>query len=170
MNLTKITRSTRGKGTRPVTFDGLVVEVQAVDKDGKPEFTNPRDKDATPEPVMTAVDPSTLPHVDEILSGILVSLGNSIGAFTLTIAKTFNAVQFAKEVAATATIVEDLLSPVFAELGISDEAVVTKLRRAVSTAYTSAVDMGFIPKDQSNEDQAAAKIKTLRAIVAQYRG
>lgn len=167
--LVKLTRMTRGKGTRPIEFSGIQTEVQSINSDGKPEFTSPRkakdgEEQAEPEPIMVPIALDKLPDSAVVLKGIYDILQNDAEKLTRAFCKFYNALAFQIEVDRTATVVEDLLSPVFAELGITDDAVVTKMRRAVSTMYSA-----LYAADATPAVQAEKKIEILRAIVAQSR-
>ena len=159
MELVKMTRSTRGKGTRIVEFEGIVVAVPKVGEDGKPELTNTRDG-SPGDPVMVAVEISYT--IGELLRAIATALKDDAKAIALTLAKTFNAIQFSAAVEATASVVEDLLSPVFVELGYTDEAAVTKLRRTVSMIYS-------FDSEKDVETEAERKIEILRLIHSQSK-
>jgi hypothetical protein len=155
MNLTTLTRNTRGKGTREVSFQGIEVEIPAKEKDGTISLNK------AGETVYEPVNADTLPPVEETISGIL-SLIPDAGEVKRVFAKAYNAVAFSLAVAATATIVEDLLSPVLAELGYTDESAISKIRRTVSFVYGMDED-----KDPSTE--AARKIEILRFLHAQAK-
>jgi uncharacterized protein YqgV (UPF0045/DUF77 family) len=162
MNLVSITRSTRGKSPREVTFEGIVTDVQSKDENGTLLFTKPRKAEDTPEPIMEPVNADTLPAVEEIFAGIVNLLKSDVAAIKRVFAKTYNAVAFNAVVEATATVVEDLLSPVFAELGITDEATITKLRRTVSMVYS-------FDEEKDTATEAQRKIEILRMLHAQSK-
>jgi hypothetical protein len=163
MELVKLVRRTRGQASRVIEFFGIQTE--------KPtgEFTKPRKAEDTPEPIMEDVTLEELPAADDILSKLYEVLENSEHKIRLTLAKTLNAVLFAAEVAKTATVVEDTLSPVFAEAGITDESLITTYRRNVSMAYGIYVKTGKI-KDADSltpEQVAEKKVKILRKMLAE---
>lgn len=161
MELVKLARATRGKASRVVEFFGIRTEKETG------EFTKPRNAEDTPEPIMADVTLDELPPADEILGKLYEVLENSEHKIRLTLAKTLNAVLFAAEVAKTATVVEDTLSPVFAEFNITDESLITTMRRNVSTAFGIYVKTGKIPENLSPEATAEKKVKILRKMLSE---
>jgi hypothetical protein len=160
--LVKLARNTRGKASRLVEFLGIQTEIQSVDSEGKPEFTNAREGNE-PQPVMIPVALDRLPAVDVVLQGIYALLYNSDESIRRHLAKLYNAIAFQIEVDKTAAIpAEDNLTPIFAEYGIADEALITTLRRNVSTAFGIAVKTGKVSYNLNSAEVAEKKAKILR--------
>jgi hypothetical protein len=163
--LVKLARNTRGKASRLVEFFGIQTEIQSVDSEGKPEFTNAREGNE-PQPVMVPVALDKLPAVDVVLQGIYTLLDNSDESIRRHLAKLYNAIAFQIEVDKTAAVpAEDNLSPIFAEFNITDESLVTTLRRNVSTAFGIYVKTGKIAENLPAEQIAEKKAKILRKML-----
>jgi hypothetical protein len=138
MNLVKLTRNTRGKGSRPVEFLGILTEVQSRSEDGSLLFTERRIVKKTgevipPEPIMIPVNPDTLPDMNETVAGI-VGIRPDVNELKFTFAKAFNAVAFQIEVDKTATVASSILDPLFVEFGITDADMISTLKRAITSA------------------------------------
>ena len=137
LNLTPLIRNTRGKGSRPVEFMGILVEVQSKDDKGHLLFTERRTVKKTgeviePEAIMVPVSPDTLPDYNESISGI-VGIQPEINALKFIGAKAYNAVAFNLEVEKTATVVASILDPLFVEFGITDADKISTLKRAITS-------------------------------------
>jgi hypothetical protein len=137
MQLVKLTRNTRGKGSRPVEFLGILTELQARSEDGTPLFTERRIVKKTgeviePEPIMVPVNPNTLPDMNETIAGI-VGIRPNVDELKFTFAKAYNAVSFQIEVDKTSTTVASILDPLFVEFGITDADTISTMKRSITS-------------------------------------
>ena len=132
LNLSSLKRNTRGQNSREVEFMGIVTEVPAVSDNGAPAL------DKKGEPTFVQVALNTLPSIPGLIQGISEVLKNVDEDIRLVLSKTYNAVAFSAAVEATAATVVDLLTPMFAEHGITDEAEITKLRRSATMFANNA--------------------------------
>ena len=134
MNLAKLVRNTRGKGSRPVEFMGIVVEVPELDEKGKPVLNAGTNKNPIdpPEQVFVPVAPETLPDMAESIAGIVV-IEPDASKLKFIFAKAYNAVAFSLQVAATTIAVESILDPLFFEFGITDADTISTMKRSITS-------------------------------------
>ena len=135
LNYTTLVRNTRGKSSREVTFEGIQTETALLDDNGGLVLNKANER------VLVPVGVDTLPTVAEAFEAICSQLENDTDKIRFILAKTLNSVCFAIRVAATATVVEDAMTPILIAAGVTDEKEQTKFKRTASMfASMSGID------------------------------